>query len=227
MEPTPDLLLVSGRLEHEVTGHHDIFQQPVKMDTTHRTIRQATAELQRLAFTHQMMTTLHPGVHSVTALDRLILKQTYDLNTALAELEQHRSFLRKDFNARARPLIRRLNILDLPDELLIKIFGLVKGGWKTSLIEVSCELWPSDIASVKNTRLTCRRFCNTSSHLLLRYLVVEMNPASLAHLDKVSRHPPSQKAFEACVSTPAFTAPQWPTMSGCLLRRAARGSPTT
>ena len=42
---------------------------------------------------------------------------------------------------------------------------------------------------IMNVRLSCRRFCSASSHLLIRYARVEMNLASLSRLEELSRHP--------------------------------------
>lgn len=42
---------------------------------------------------------------------------------------------------------------------------------------------------IMNLRLTCRRFSDCSSHLLLRHISVEFNMKSLSHLEEVSRHP--------------------------------------
>ncbi|KAE9362683.1 hypothetical protein N431DRAFT_358420, partial [Stipitochalara longipes BDJ] len=83
-------------------------------------------------------------------------------------------------------------ILDMPDEILIKIFEHVKG-WQPD------EQWFSERASsvdeIKNLRLTCRRFCNTTSHLLMHFVIVELNPSSLYHLEEVSRHPTISKGI--------------------------------
>jgi len=54
-----------------------------------------------------------------------------------------------------------------------------------------------DVAQVKNLRLTCRRFCDNSSHLLMVYVKVAMTPQSLARLDEVSRHPTISKGIRA------------------------------
>jgi hypothetical protein len=55
----------------------------------------------------------------------------------------------------------------------------------------------SSTESIKQVRLTCRRFCNTSSHLLLDYVPVCLTRESLAHLDEVSRHPLLSKGVRA------------------------------
>lgn len=54
-----------------------------------------------------------------------------------------------------------------------------------------------DVEQIKKLRLTCRRFCVTSSHLLMFYAKVDMTSQSLAHLDEVSRHPTISKGIRA------------------------------
>ncbi|KAF8853853.1 hypothetical protein BDZ45DRAFT_748106 [Acephala macrosclerotiorum] len=95
-----------------------------------------------------------------------------------------RSAMRDKINTLSRPYLRPLRILDMPDEILIKIFELVNN------LEERWTLDDSGIGSeeIKNVRLTCRRFCNTSSHLFLQFLSVEISSASLSHLKEVSRH---------------------------------------
>ena len=78
-----------------------------------------------------------------------------------------------------------LTILDLPDELLLDIFGLV---------EYLDPALPHHIAytgtkDIKNARLVCRRFCAVSSQLLGRVVCIQFNEESLARLDEISRHP--------------------------------------
>ncbi|ROV87337.1 hypothetical protein VMCG_10699 [Cytospora schulzeri] len=81
-----------------------------------------------------------------------------------------------------------LNILSLPDELLVEIFDAVKtyrpaNGAKHISFASSSE----DIA---NTRLVCRRFAACSSHLLVHHVRVEgINPESLERLEAISQHP--------------------------------------
>jgi hypothetical protein len=89
-----------------------------------------------------------------------------------------------------------LNILHLSDELLLQIFGYVRGGLEEH------ELYFFDnsganIEQIKSLRQTCRRFCETSSHLLLRYIKVHIRQPSIAHLEEVSRHPTISKGIRA------------------------------
>jgi len=59
--------------------------------------------------------------------------------------------------------------------------------------------YPSKIQQqdVMNLRLTCQRFCQNSSHLLLNMLRVELNQKSLQRLEGVSRHPVMRKSITA------------------------------
>ncbi|KAI0555549.1 hypothetical protein F4679DRAFT_524331 [Xylaria curta] len=80
-------------------------------------------------------------------------------------------------------------ILDLPNELLIRIFEYVEGG--TTSIDESYifDAVPYNIKEIQNLRLTCCRFHATSSHLLLPFVKVNITHRSLARLDEISRHP--------------------------------------
>lgn len=71
-----------------------------------------------------------------------------------------------------------VEIADLPDELLMSIFKHAKGGTK-----------------IGNVRLSCRRFRDTSSHLLLDILDVCLTPESLARAQEISRHPTISKGI--------------------------------
>jgi hypothetical protein len=101
-------------------------------------------------------------------------------------------------------LYKPLNILGLPDEMLMRISDHVKGErWRHDVYFFMPD-YDSDIESLKNFRLTCRRFCNTSSHLLLRYVHVTMAPSSIAHLEVVARHPAIGKGIRAIRVCPDF-----------------------
>jgi len=88
---------------------------------------------------------------------------------------------------------RSLNIFDLPDEIPMKISALAKGR-KPDEVFIRYDYPDREVvSSIKNLRLTSRRFCNASSHLLLHATSVEMTPSSLSRLEKISRHPRVQK----------------------------------
>lgn len=117
-------------------------------------------------------------------------KIAHELGQARDKVATLHGSMRQIANAYSRSGIRPLNILGLPDEILMMIFEYCK---KRSLSNKNYffvqEYNRDGIKDIKNIRLTCRRFCNTSSHLLLRHIDVCMSPSSLAHLEEVARHP--------------------------------------
>lgn len=120
------------------------------------------------------------------------------LEQAKCKVESLHGSMREVAMASSRSRIRPLNILDLPDELLRKIFESFWNHWASE-----DEFFIPDyinwgrVEDTKNIRLTCRRFCNTSSHLLLRYVDVAMSPSSLTHLEEVACHPLLSKGIQA------------------------------
>lgn len=84
----------------------------------------------------------------------------------------------------ARPLLRHLNIYDLPDELLMDIFGYLRK---------RCD--------IKHLRLSSRRLNTTSSHLLMDTVNVSLNLKSLERLENISRHPAISKGIRRLVTS--------------------------
>lgn len=152
-------------------------------DIFHTKMRTATADE-----TPQGVEHLHyvPRMNPLRSMER-------ETNLTMNTLINHRrDLILKYINIASRPFIRSLNILDMPDEILVHIFEYVKG-WKPYINGLDdCNIGSTDI---KNLRLTCRRFCEASSHLLMRFLRVEMSEASLEHFDEVSRHPTISKGI--------------------------------
>lgn len=108
----------------------------------------------------------------------------------LAILEGMRDSVRSLIHKRIRPKIRPLNILDLPTELLFHIFKFVK------YEDIDCNyaaVGPFEAYAIYDIRLTCHRFCEVSSSLLLHSLKVDTTPSTLAQLDEASRHPAFSK----------------------------------
>lgn len=93
----------------------------------------------------------------------------------LANSERLLASLRIDIEPQS---LGHLGILDLADELLMNIFEHA-----------------ADSADIRNIRLTCRRFCSTSSHLLLDCLDVCLTAASLARAQEISYHPTISKGI--------------------------------
>lgn len=80
-------------------------------------------------------------------------------------------------------------IMDLPNELLLSIFDNLN--WRLEDPDFSFDRgdhgdYQEDI---QNIRLTCRRFHDNSSHLLVRQLEISLSISSLKHLEEVTRHP--------------------------------------
>lgn len=101
-----------------------------------------------------------------------------------------------------------LNILSLPDELLVEIFEAVKNyrpanGAKHFSFASSSE-------HIANTRLVCRRFAACSSHLLVPYVRVDgINPESLEKLEEISRHPLIGKGVQIVRLVTKFYTPRY------------------
>lgn len=116
-----------------------------------------------------------------------------ELKTILPALDRPQISDHKTLDARASPPPQHLHIFDLPDELLMKVFEDVRGDfdWKGN------EFPSGGIKGIKSLRLTCRRFCGASSHLLIHQLDVSLTASSLEHLDEVSCHPTISKGIKS------------------------------
>lgn len=113
---------------------------------------------------------------------------------AVHNINQFRDILRDHINIYSRPHLRPLHLFDLPDEILIHICEYVQGREEHYLrfipeINISVQ-------EVKNMRLTCRRFCNASSHLLISCIYLDFDEASLHYLKEVSSHPVISKGVQ-------------------------------
>lgn len=117
----------------------------------------------------------------------------FDLKSFLPGPDGLQSSLQKTFAANTQTLIQKLHILQLPDELLMKISEKVRGDFDFEDDDYSI----SGIKGIKNLRLTCRRLCDTSSHLLLHRLDVALTSSSLEHLGEVSCHPSISKGIRS------------------------------
>lgn len=118
-------------------------------------------------------------------------KQSIDEWKGLVQrLEKLHTAARSAFNLRARSLRKdKVGIMDLPNELLLRIFDNLK--WRLEDPNFSFDRgdhgdYQEDI---QNIRLTCRRFHDNSSHLLVRQLGISLSMSSLKRLKEVTRHP--------------------------------------
>ena len=134
--------------------------------------------------------------NSLGSFAAFLRAQADKLDVTQGKLEDLRDFLRMSINKRVRPTLRLLNILNLPDELLMQIFKYVRGGLDDHDLYFF-DYTGGDVGQVKALRQVCRRFRNTSSHLLLRSVKVNMTRPSIAHLEEVSRQPVISKGIRA------------------------------
>lgn len=158
-------MLPTSQITSEHSSMEDIGTQLINVESMNQTIRNQVRDLE------------NNGSNETTVLE---------LKSLLPKLAGLQSSLRKSFDAYARPGVRQLHIFNLPEELLMKIF-------EDTIGPISWVLDP--VAAIKSLRLTCRRFCDASSHLLLHELDVSVSEHSLEHLIKVSCHPTISKGI--------------------------------
>ncbi|KAK4442830.1 hypothetical protein QBC34DRAFT_223738 [Podospora aff. communis PSN243] len=83
---------------------------------------------------------------------------------------------------------RRLNILDLPDDVLFDIFDCL--GTVPSVAQFYWEPEDHDVfKAMQNMRLVCRRFCARASRLLVPELRVNISPESIQCAHKLTQNP--------------------------------------
>lgn len=123
-------------------------------------------------------------------------EQRTRLQDHMIELEARRDTLRLDVNEHSRSLIRPLTVLDLPDEILRSIFKIVSRRPESfKFATANLFNFAGATESVERLRLTCRRFHDTSSHLLMKSIMVDMTAESIARLTEVSHHPTISKGI--------------------------------
>lgn len=127
-----------------------------------------------------------------TCRKTLTLELRFQLERLVRRLERLQTAARKGLNSRARSLRKaKVGIMDLPNELLSIIFGHFKGWLDDRDIffdPLRVDRGP-EAMTIQNVRLTCRRFRDNSSHLLVRQLDVSPTKSSLERLEEAARHP--------------------------------------
>lgn len=160
-------------------GSNDIFQQLLNLDSA----------LQNLKTTKNTLEP-QPGVlggHEFAAKPEDFQQPVDEVDTLIRRFEDLQTAARHEFDLRARPLLQHLGILDLPDELLLEIFDHFKS-WVESDRDFYLPNLDVNIETIQNARLTCRRFYDTSSHLLVPCLHISLNLSSLKRLEQVTSH---------------------------------------
>lgn len=170
---TADVNILSspGEISVENVSVEDIGTQLIKIESIQQTIRTQAWKLE----------------------DKPIEK-IVELESLLPRLDGLKSTPQRTLATHTGPWIPKLHIFRLPDELLIKISENLRGD---IISEEDDNSSTDDIRGIKNLRLTCKRLCNASSHLLLRRLDIALTYPSLQHLEMVSRHPTISKGIRS------------------------------
>lgn len=179
-----------------------IYHQLMELDSIDRILKDQILSVRILEGRAEFMELTRDAESRLLVPDDLpgdsFQKIVHELEQARDKVASLHGSMREAANASSRSRIRSLNILDLPDELLTTIFEQSRKCLSTGDYFFIPDVghW-AGLKDIKNIRLTCRRFCNTSSHLLLRHVDVTMRPSSLAHLEEVARHPLLSKGIQA------------------------------
>lgn len=95
-----------------------------------------------------------------------------------------------------RPTVRiehpRLNLLELPEEILLKILRAVHDTPTPNSTREGQEEWTlfdQGTRDIQNVRLTCRLFNRISSEFLIKFVGVDLSVESLARLQGIMHHP--------------------------------------
>lgn len=117
------------------------------------------------------------------------------LTIALDRIEAKRCESRIAHALRSRPGWKCLNILDMPNEVLLAIIEQFDRTSSTSVAlgaYVKQEIHDAkrrDSASIQNLRLVCRHMCTLSSRFLVPVLTIWTTPEGIKRLDEISRQP--------------------------------------
>lgn len=157
-------------------------KRPNEVDDTDRQLKR---QIRHNDFQQLVSRELETGGPDTPGLDEFLEGQHGTLTSCKRTRDHSNSTLRDAINVASRPLIRHLTILDLPDEILTDIFRFARG---LEPDERFIHISAVSVADVKNLRLTCWRFHDLSSCLLLHFVRVSLESSSLSHIDEVSRH---------------------------------------
>ncbi|KAH8760443.1 hypothetical protein F5883DRAFT_717056 [Diaporthe sp. PMI_573] len=181
-------------MDHELMTVLDLDAlQPAKSIVLLALEHYESADLfQQLLSVNSALEALTESMHKLRAEQEY--QQSRDVLTLVQKFEEIQKIVRDKFNLRARGLLRgvrtRLFPDRVPDELLLKIVNHFESSLdETTLSFDSNYGFAGNITTIKNIRLTCRRLCEISSHLLLPCVHVSPSLSSLEHLDQVARHP--------------------------------------
>ena len=112
-----------------------------------------------------------------------------ELDVMRSKVDQIYDTMRRLVNRESRPGVRKLHLLDLPEEVLRQICGYFGPEYGPRSLWFFPDFRPDMGRNIINIRLTCRRLYEASSHLLLTEALVLLEPASISETQIVSSHP--------------------------------------
>ncbi|KAL1847796.1 hypothetical protein Daus18300_013838 [Diaporthe australafricana] len=171
----------------------DSFQQLLSIDSALEALRETVVPLAR--------------DNDILNGHDLAKSEAFADHTKLVEkFEELQTNARHAFNLRARKSLPEADIQSFPDEVLLVILH----NFESSLDETTFRFdddFSANTKTVQNIRLTCRRLCEISSHLLVARVNVSPNLSSLEHLDRIASHPTIPQGIRLlCVHMPVYSA---------------------
>ncbi|RWA12605.1 hypothetical protein EKO27_g2491 [Xylaria grammica] len=167
-----------------------------RLDVEWRWLRSETKSLMK---SHEEHTRREGGCYPNESSLFLVKQLSLCLSRLVEPMDSCRFHLRHKINELARGTARPFNVLDFPDEMLMRIFHFVQ--YECDALSDESRFLsiypdnPSNTCDIPNARLTCRRFCATSSHLLIGYVNLDLQTASLSRLQDISQHPTISKGI--------------------------------
>ena len=155
----------------------------------------------------------HDLPHQSAALNRVILdspkstellsQELEKANASKAALERVYSALRGSINRLSRPYLRKLTLIDLPNEILLDICSHLDSH-STPFTARPYSAWHAS-ADIKALRLVCRQLSDHASHLLVRVVHLDLHSdASLKRMEEISRHPTISKGVHVISANLVF-----------------------
>lgn len=172
----------SVRLALEHVDSDDYFQQLLSIDAALEALDESKNTLML-----QLYDMNSKGLASESVATKASLAE---LNRLIQRFKKLQTAARDGFNLRARSLRKdKVGIMDLPNELLWKIFDSLKWRLDDPNFFFAKGDYDAYRPAIQHVRLTCRLFRQMSSHLLVRRLDISPSLSSLKHLEEVTNHP--------------------------------------
>lgn len=181
----------------------DLFQQLLSVDSALEALEESLEQLAEEA----------KDIHGGSEFDDEYYVrdlQSSDLVKSIGKFEELQTTVRGRFNLRAQKLLQGIRTRSFPnqfpDEVLLHIVNCFESTLDKSQLYLD-KGFASNIKTIQSIRLTCRRLCEISSHLLVPCMHITPTLSSLEHLDQVLSHPLISRGLRLlCVSVPILEA---------------------